>query len=627
MQGPGDLLLKQKITLIMGAVILAMMSLNAAVLLPVADSFSDLEEAQAEQDSARVQQAIAIHLEQLSHSARDWSHWDETYGFIAGTVPDYPAANLSVASFFNLGVDMMYFYDRAGNLVWGQAFDMESEEEVPLSHFAPGALAADDPLLENVERRSSARGIIVTEAGPVLVASSPIVTTEDDGTPANGTLIHGRFLNEDVVETLRHRTSVSFDVRTVTAGSVPPEGSVAGGFSVEETRPDVLIGRRALSDLYGQPAIEILTLTPRDITRTGDQAITLALISLAVVGVVALVVMWILLQRLVLRPLIGLTDHVLLIGETGAMDRRVPAKGKDEYGVLAREFNRMLERLADARRQLVEQSHRSGMAEMAAGVLHNLRNGLTPLVGRLEEMSRQLRVAPGSEIGRAVAEIEDPATDDERRRKLISYVSATGRSLVELNAATGAELDEAMAQARTLGEILKFQDKFIYGSSAVEPIRVGGVVLDAVKLMQPQLAPDIVIEVDRTLDGLAPVMAERITLVQVIHNLLVNAVEAIQGAGRTDGRITVSAAPAGAGTMIDLQVSDNGVGIAPSDLTRIFERGFTTKQSGAGGLGLHWSAIAIGNMQGRVFAESNIEDGSTSLHVLLPAMEERQAAE
>ena len=623
-----NVLLKQKITLIMAAVILLMMSLNAAVLLPVADSFSDLEQAQAEEDSARIQQAIANYLDHLGNSARDWSHWDDTYDFVAGDKPDFVDGNLSFDSFVNLGVDMMYFYDRAGTIVWGKTFDVETEQEIALTHFAPGVLTTDDVLLASTERRSGASGIVITEFGPLLVASSPVVPSEDDGRQANGTLVFGRFLDAELIEAMRRQTSVDFDIVTgPDVAAFAASGGVApGAFVVEETQSEILIGRRSLNDLYGQPTIDIRTRTPRDVTAIGNNTIDLSLASLALVGIVAIVMIWILLQRLVLRPLTQVTDHVVLIGETAAMDQRVPAKGKDECGVLAREFNRMLDRLADARRQLVEQSHRSGMAEMAAGVLHNLRNGLTPLVGRLEEVSRQLRTAPGGEIGRAVTEIQDPATEEERRRKLVSYVSASGISLVELNRATAAEVDQAMEQARTLGEILKFQDKFIYGSSAVEPIGLRGAVLDAIKLMPPRQAPEVAIDIDPALDQVAPVTAERVTLVQVIHNLLLNAIEAIHCAGRVDGRILVAAAPSGSG-MIDLQVSDNGVGIASTDLTRVFERGFTTKRSGTGGLGLHWSANAVSNMHGRVYAESAPGGGRTMLHVLLPRMEQRQAAE
>lgn len=614
--------LRQKIALIVGTVVLAMIGLIAAVLLPVAESFQSLEDLQAERNAGRVRQAILNQLDHMARSAMDWSHWDETYRFVAGEQPDYVVDNLAATSLATLGVNLMQFYNRDGRLVWGGAFDLETGEELDLAEFAPGVLAPDGVLLSVSARHSTSRGIMLTALGPLLVVSSPIVPTED-GAPANGVMVLGRLLDAVTVEALRRQVGVEFEVVTnPSAGAV----SAAAAFEVLAREADALVSRQALADLDGRATVELITRTPREITGVGDRALGVSLLSLVVVGLVVVILIGFLLQRLVLRPLTGVTENILRISETGEMDRRLPVQSRDECGVLASEFNRMLERLADARRQLVEQSHRAGMAEMAAGVLHNLRNGLTPLVGGLEELSQRLREAPGSEIGRAVAEVGDPATSPERREKLMQYLCAAGTSLVRRNGEAAAEIERAMAQARTLGEILKFQDRFIYSTSTLGSVALGDVVRDAVALVPSRLCAGAAIELDPSLDESAHVTAERIALVQVIHNLLVNALESIRSSGRGNGRIRISAAPAaGRPDMVDLQVADNGAGIAPADLPRLFERGFTTKPAGAGGLGLHWSANAVGNMRGRLQAYSIPGEGA-ALHVLLPALDQRRAA-
>ena len=62
--------------------------------------------------------------------------------------------------------------------------------------------------------------------------------------------------------------------------------------------------------------------------------------------------------------------------------------------MLAREFDRMVERVAESRRQLVDQSFQAGFAELAKGVLHNLGNAMTPIGVRLSSLTERLRGAP-----------------------------------------------------------------------------------------------------------------------------------------------------------------------------------------------------------------------------------------
>lgn len=78
-------------------------------------------------------------------------------------------------------------------------------------------------------------------------------------------------------------------------------------------------------------------------------------------------------------------------------------------------------------------------------------------------------------------------------------------------------------------------------------------------------------------------------------------------------------------TVAHFIVEDNGAGIQPSDLGRIFERRFSTKQRGSG-IGLHWSANTVAALGGKLFAESPGEGRGASLHLILPIAEDRSGA-
>ncbi len=98
--------------------------------------------------------------------------------------------------------------------------------------------------------------------------------------------------------------------------------------------------------------------------------------------------------------------------------------------MLAREFDRMVERVADSRRQVVDQSFQAGFAELAKGVLHNLGNAMTPLGVRVATLADRLRDAPAGDVDLALAELADgnPAARAARGPGGISTPGQAGNS-------------------------------------------------------------------------------------------------------------------------------------------------------------------------------------------------------
>src|SRR5208282_5006835 len=100
----------------------------------------------------------------------------------------------------------------------------------------------------------------------------------------------------------------------------------------------------------------------------------------------------------------------------------------------------------------------------------------------------------------------------------------------------------------------------------------------------------------------------RTVLRLVLQNLIINASEAIRAAGRERGSVRLTAAlhEANGRQNLELECHDNGCGIAPENLERVFERGFSTKRgTGNLGIGLHWCATAVNALGGRMRASSS----------------------
>jgi signal transduction histidine kinase len=110
------------------------------------------------------------------------------------------------------------------------------------------------------------------------------------------------------------------------------------------------------------------------------------------------------------------------------------------------------------------------------------------------------------------------------------------------------------------------------------------------------------IKVVRDFAEMPPVPAEKHKVLQILVNLIRNAKHACDDSERDDKQITLRIAN-GDGR-VRISVVDNGVGIPPENLTRIFNHGFTTRREGHG-FGLHSGAIAAKEMGGSLSAHSD----------------------
>lgn len=623
--------LNQKVALI----VVLVFTLSGAVSLTVQQglimpSFVSLEQDTAEKNIQRALEGIGRELKLIGPSVSDWASWTDTYEYANGEYPEYVTDNLDIASTMPaLQINYIGLFKMDGSELWNRGWDLDNESLLELGSLTSDRLPLEHPLMQIVSVDSKVSGIIDTPVSPMLVVSLPILTNDREGPPA-GVFIMGRFLNDTAVAQLSAQTRLDVTVGSRSLPAVDAtvvKGLVNGATGLSHTLPlleehvDNWQSSAQLHDVFGDPILAVQVKTPRDISMKGRSAVNVALFTLSATGVFTMIVLWLALQRVLLKPLKMLADHAQRVGTSDDLHTKLDLKRSDEMGVLADNFDQMVENLAQARRKIVDQSYRSGVAEMASGVLHNIGNAITPLMVKLENLGIEFRKAPTAEIKQAVGELTDTTTPETRRADLSRFVELAGVELATLCERGLDDINRAASQVGNIREILSDQERVSRSARVVESVDVAGLVNDVVTTLGDSGHSALHVEIDASVSECGPVAGARAALQQVVTNLLINAAEAVQETGRADGHVRVSACAetCDGKRCIVYRFEDNGVGIDATHRADVFQRGFSTKNREGSGYGLHWSANTLQALGGELRLLEPSDEPGASFEMILPA--------
>ena len=275
--------------------------------------------------------------------------------------------------------------------------------------------------------------------------------------------------------------------------------------------------------------------------------------------------------------------------------------------VIAKE--KALADLAEAQSSLLEASRSAGMAEVATGVLHNVGNVLNSVnvsCTLIRDQLKDSRVGNVSRTAGLLAEHEGRLvqflSDDPRGRRIPAYLLSLGSALEEENQTMSREAESLYDRMEHIKEIVNMQQNYGRFSGVEETVAPEQLMEDALNLNSGSLARHQV-TVQRAYEPVAPLITDKHKVLQILLNLINNAKYACDTNGGSDKVVTLRIFAAAPDRVI-MQVSDNGMGIAPENLTRIFRHGFTTRKTGHG-YGLHSGALAAKELGGSLNAHSD----------------------
>jgi signal transduction histidine kinase len=423
--------------------------------------------------------------------------------------------------------------------------------------------------------------------GILLIKSVPISVDEPEP-DILGTLILGASLDDRQARRFKKLTNseIAFGVDgVIKAATLPPDtwpalASLLGRPGVRSkialNGEDYLAYANPLGAAgpRGQP-IGIVLRSQSERTRFLRQLHT-SLALTALVAVLAATLLSYAVARTVTRPVETITSTMREMAASGDLSRRIPvsADGRwqdEDARLLATTFNSMTDAIEKFQREAAQRERLSSLGRLSTVVAHEIRNPLMIIKTSLRTLRRD-DAAP-AQMTTAVKDIDEEVT----------------------------RLNRIVAEVLDFARPIKFE---------LAPVDLNALATDAVRAAGAA-AGDARVRLD--LDpAVPPVTTDAERLRQALVNILDNAIQAVAGR-QSDIRLRTLRMDA---RRLAIVVTDNGTGVAPEDLPRLFDPYFTTRRTGTG-IGLAISRNIIEGLGGRITVASERERG-TEVRIELP---------
>lgn len=281
------------------------------------------------------------------------------------------------------------------------------------------------------------------------------------------------------------------------------------------------------------------------------------------------------LSRYITKSLQTITKRIRNI-QLGKHNEPIEWHGTDEIGTLVIEYNRMLSELESSAEKLAQTERESAWREMAQQVAHEIKNPLTPMKLRMQQL---------------VKSWEDGDKTFDARIKIFS------QSMIE-------QIDALSRIANEFSHFAKMPKPIL------TPVNLVKLTESVVELYKDK--ENIHIAFRHYMVKNEILMLDKDQTIRILNNLITNAIQAIP-AGQ-QGNIDIALRGTKEGLL--LRVADNGVGITEEERSKIFIPSFTTKSTGTG-LGLAMVKNIVIQSGGRVFFRSKKDKGA-SFYLLFP---------
>jgi hypothetical protein len=308
----------------------------------------------------RVLKSLKMDFEKLKTTTRDYGYWDDAYAFIEDANPAFIKANMLAATLQRNDLNLMMYVTAGGELAHIKTWTQDGNTSKELERAIISQLLPERRLVWKECLEKPNEGILMLQQGPLLLASNPINTSENNGTN-RGCVLFGRLLTSDMLKKLAESNQSNIQLHRCDEPLLPPwiqaaitNGLQNGHIQVEAVDKDAISAFALSLDLFGKPALVWQVNEPRSIYKRGLKSVREFVLLLICIGLVFGGVSWWLLSSGVLKRMAILGTQVDKITKGADRMQRVSLSGADELARLASQINDMLDRLETAQSTLTQ---------------------------------------------------------------------------------------------------------------------------------------------------------------------------------------------------------------------------------------------------------------------------------
>ncbi len=540
-------------------------ALQVVTFFVIQPSFTNLEKHESEKSVNQALEAISYRLSNLRGEVKDYSSWDDTYNFVKEGNQDYVANNFVDATFENLNLDLIAIVDNNQSLVYCQSYDLDNSTKIQTSEETRNFIASDSSIWKFPSSENSLLGIMIVGNQLLLVGAGPILTSLDQG-PRMGGILFGRYIDDQEISQLDKITNLNFSFYTVSDFRVQKTGSQIVDSSllneqtivVKESGPDVVSGYTLIRDIHSNPIVVLQISQDRIASHQGAWVRDIFMWASIVISFCFGGGFLIFLEREIVKPMTKLASYVEELPlKPNVSEPKALTRSAEEIVVLTNAIR-------DSIKKKLE-----GMNEVSRMVGHDLRNPLTGIKGA-------------------------------------SYV---------LKKNYGSKMDEkGNAMLKTIDDCVAYSDKIVRDLLEYScEIKLDKIKSNPKKLVDDSLSALVVpgnVEVVNEAGDEISTLVDNGKIERIFTNLIKNAFDAMPNGGKlhiTSRKMN---------NMVEVDFSDNGVGMSKDVLEKLWTPFFTTKAQGMG-VGLAICKRIINAHGGRIEVKSTVGMGTT-FSVILP---------
>lgn len=257
--------------------------------------------------------------------------------------------------------------------------------------------------------------------------------------------------------------------------------------------------------------------------------------------------------------------------------------------------------------ELISASRKAGREETATGVLHNIGNVMNSVNVGNAVLKKNLSSEIIARLQQTVDLVEQQddfgefINNDPRGQHFLPFLKHLVRRTEEFE----QEISDMQEKIEHVNNVIAAQQTFATGSGGFrEVIHLPRVIETALQIVDEDLR-NCKIEIEKDFCSPAELVTDQQRILEIVINLLKNAIHAIIELEPKQRKISIKIAPGDTGSFF-VSITDTGIGIAPENLDRVFQHGFSTrKNSGGSGFGLHHSILSIEEIGGKLKGSSD----------------------